>query len=53
MIDVQVIHVLSGDHVNSCIPGFVEFAQQRELPVLLLGKVWEIMENDIDVAQAI
>ena len=52
MIDVQVIHVLSGNHIDSCIPGFVKFSQQRELPALLTGKVWEVVENDIDVAQA-
>ena len=46
MVDIQVIDVLAGDHVDLLIPVPVKRTEVGKLLMLFISKVWEIGGDD-------
>ncbi len=45
MIDIEIINVLSGNHIDLVVPRFVEVVEFDKLIFLLFGKIREIAEQ--------
>lgn len=53
MVYGKVIHILSGNHINACIPGGIQFIQFVQLLQLLWGEFRKIAFQYIHAAKVI
>ena len=47
MVQVEIIHVFSADHIDAAVPVLIQFKQGAELILLLSGKIVKIFPDDI------
>lgn len=50
MVQIKIIHVFSGDHVDARIPIFVEIIKGFQLLFLLRVEIGEVVANKIQVS---
>ena len=49
VIDVKIINILTGDHIDFIVPLFIEFKKSCELSLLCFREVRKILEYQLSV----